>query len=64
MDTVTQVQILDEAVWISHCANTFGKGMHTHILPHAMGKQTGLFNLGMETNLAKGKHRIQTDYST
>ncbi len=38
MDTVTQVQILDEAVFISHNANIFGKGMHPTILSPAMGK--------------------------
>ena len=32
MDTVTQVQILDEAVWISHSANTLEKGMNPTIL--------------------------------
>ena len=28
MDTMTLVQILDEAVCISHFANTFGEGMN------------------------------------
>ena len=27
MDTETQVQIMDEAVCISRCVNTFGKGL-------------------------------------
>ena len=35
---VTRVQILDEAVDISHNANTVGKGMCTTTLPPAMGK--------------------------
>ena len=38
MDTVTWVQILDEAVYISKSANTFGKGMNPIILPPAMDK--------------------------
>ena len=38
MDTVTRVQILDEADRISHCTNTLGKGMNPIILPPAMGK--------------------------
>ena len=28
MDTVTRVQILVEAICISHCTNTLGKGMN------------------------------------
>ena len=38
MDTVTRVQILVEADWISHSTNTLGKGMNPIILPPAMGK--------------------------
>ena len=38
MDMVTQVQILDKAVCISHSANTLGKGMNLIILLPAMGK--------------------------
>ena len=38
MDMVTQVQILDEANYISHSTNTLGKGMNPIILPPAMGK--------------------------
>ena len=38
MDTVTQVQILDKAVCISHEAYTLGKCMNVTILPLAMGK--------------------------
>ena len=38
MDTVTQVQILDETDCISHSTNTLGKGMNPIILPPAMGK--------------------------
>ena len=37
MDTVTQVQFLDEAVCISHNTN-LGKGMSPTILLPAMGK--------------------------
>ena len=38
MDTVTRVQILDEAVYILNSANTLGKGRNPTILPPAMGK--------------------------
>ena len=36
MDTVTRVQILDEAVCISHSTNTIGKGMYPTILTPVM----------------------------
>ena len=36
---MTQVQILDEVVYISHSANTVGKGMNPIILLPAMDKQ-------------------------
>ena len=36
MDTATRVQILDEAVCISHSANTIWKGIHLTILPLAV----------------------------
>ena len=55
---VTRIQILDEAVYISHGITCLGKGMHPIILSLAMGKiveQTGLFSLGMPTDLGKGK---------
>ena len=39
MDTMSRVQIRDLAVFISHSANTFRKGMHPIILPPAMGKE-------------------------
>ena len=38
MDKVTQVQILDEAVSISHIVNTLGKGMNPTILLPIMAK--------------------------
>ena len=38
MDVAIQVQILDEAVCISHRTNTFGKGMHPTILPLVIDK--------------------------
>ena len=38
MDTVTRVQILDEADCISRSSNIHGKGMNRIILPPAMGK--------------------------
>ena len=58
MDTVTQVQILDETDCISHCTNTLGKGMNPTILPPAMGKvigQTRFFSLGEATSQGEGK---------
>ena len=38
MDLVNQIQILDEAVCILHCANLLGKGMNPTILHSAIGK--------------------------
>ena len=38
MDAVTQVQVLDKAVGISCCADTFGKTMNPIIVTIAMGK--------------------------
>ena len=38
MDTVTAVEILDEAVCISHCSNTLGKDAYQTILPPGMSK--------------------------
>ena len=35
---VIRVQILDEAVYISHSANTLAVGMNLTILPLAIGK--------------------------
>ena len=58
MDTATQVQIRDETDCISHCTNTFGKGMNPIILPPAMGKivgQTRFFSLVEATSLGEGK---------
>ena len=43
MDMATKVQTLDEAVYISCGANTFGKSMHLTIL---IIRQTVLFNFG------------------
>ena len=36
MNTVTQVQIIDWAVYILHSANNLGKGMNPIILPPAV----------------------------
>ena len=58
MDTATQVQILDEAFFISDGANTLEKGINSTILLPAMGKiirQIGLFNLVIATGLGEGK---------
>ena len=38
IDTVTWVQILDVAVYISHRVNTLVKGMYPTIFPPVMGK--------------------------
>ena len=38
VDTAARVQILNEAVCVSHSANTLGKSMNPTILPTAMGK--------------------------
>ena len=38
MESVTQVQILEEIVCISLCANALWKGMNPSVLPLAMGK--------------------------
>ena len=59
MDKATQVQILDEAICISHSANTLGKGVNSTILPLAID-QTEFFNLGMTTSQREGKLCIQT----
>ena len=47
MDTAVRVQILDEALCVSHSTDTFRKGIHPIILPPAMVKtvgQTGTLN--------------------
>ena len=36
MNTADRVQITKEIVYISHCANTLGKGMNPIILPLVM----------------------------
>ena len=51
--TTIQVQIWDEAVCISRCANTLGKGMNPTFLCAAMGKKKS--NLDMATSLGEGK---------
>ena len=62
MNMATQFQILYEAVYISNCADTVGKGMNPTILPPTTGKivgQTEIFSFGMATGL-EGKLWIQT----
>ena len=44
MDTVNRVQILDEALCISHTVNTLSKGNNPNILPPAMGNQQDKLN--------------------
>ena len=38
MDMATQVQVLNEDVYISHIINTHGEGIDPIILPRAKGK--------------------------
>ena len=51
MDRTTQVQILDEAICISHSTNTLEKTMDPIILPLVMGRL--LFNF--HTTIRQGK---------
>ena len=64
MDSVTQVQILDEAVGIYHSANILRKCMNPCLFPPVMGKiarQTGLFCLGMATGRREGNSESKTN---
>ena len=38
VDFATRIQILDEAVWILHCAIILGISMNPTILPSSKGK--------------------------
>ena len=54
MDTVTRVQVLDQAVCISHSTKILGKSIHPSILLPAIGKQwdrMGFSNHGIATSL-------------
>ena len=56
MDIANRVQILDEAVCISHSTNTFRKGSNPTILLLTKSKmvgQSGLFNVGMTSGLGE-----------
>ena len=58
MVEAAQVQSLNEAVCISHRANTLGISMNSTILPLFKGKIAGLtelFDLDMSTSLREGK---------
>ena len=44
MELVTWIQILDESVCISFCANGFSKGMNLSVLSQAMSKLSGKLN--------------------
>ena len=55
MDMVTWVQILAEAVCISHSADTFGKDMHSSILFPANSRADWAFNLGLAIRLDERK---------
>ena len=61
MDTVTQVQILDETDCISHSTNTLGKGMNPIILLQLWinSRAVWFFSLGDATTLGEGKLWIQ-----
>ena len=59
----TQVQILYEAVCISHRTTTSRKPKTPTIIPSVMGKitgQIGNFSLVRATSLGEGKLQIQT----
>ena len=60
IDATTQIQILKEAVCISHSVNALEKGMNPTILPRAgwVVWQIGLFKLGWVTDLKEGKFWI------
>ena len=62
MNMVTRVQILDEATRISHSAYILAKvSIQLFSLQLSVNiRQTGLFNLGMETVLGERKLWIQT----
>ena len=56
MNIVTQVQILDETVCISHSANALVKGMYLTILFLAIKRRGDwAFNLGIATSLGERK---------
>ena len=63
MDSVTQVQFQDEAVYIPLSTDTLVKGMNQTILSLAIGKivgQTKLISLRMTTDIEEGILWIQT----
>ena len=65
MNLTTEVQILNEVLYISHSANTLGKDTNPTIFTPTMNKiigQTGLFNFGLTTGLGEGKLWIQTSW--
>ena len=53
MDTVTQVQILNETIYISYCANTLGKRLHQATLHTA--REDWALNLAKATGLREEK---------
>ena len=55
MDMATRVQILDEAVCISHSANTLEKVMNPNILLLANSSADWALCLGMTTGLVERK---------
>ena len=53
MDIASQVQTLDETVYISHSSNTLEEDMNPVNFPPTMSKSE-FFNLGMATSLGEG----------
>ena len=45
MDKTTRVKILDQAIYIWHCANTLEKDLNPFNLPQARGKSYDRLNL-------------------
>ena len=65
IESVIWVQILDEAVCVSLCANTLGKGMNPFTPPPSYGQivgQIGFFIPHEATNLGERKLWIQTPF--
>ena len=60
MDTTTRVQTQDISVCLLHSNNTLGKYNYSIPSKRKIVEQTGLFNLGMATDLGEGKLWIQT----
>ena len=55
MDSLNQVEFLDEIAYISHYANALWKLIESTILLLAIVDQIGYFNLGLTTSLGERK---------